>query len=233
MTKILSVGGSIIVPEKPDTTFLSEFVSMCVEWLNSDKNNRLILVAGGGAPARVYQNAYNEVAGKTGLGAQANSADWIGIMATRINAQLLKACFGDYCKNDVVYNPTADDLAFDGQVLVASGWKPGFSTDTDAVYLGEKFDGKTIVNLSNIEKVYTDDPRKNPDAKPLDTITWTDFRKMVGDEWTPGKNCPFDPIASKKAQELGMTVICAGGKNIANIKAILEDKDYIGTTIKG
>lgn len=233
MTKILSVGGSIIVPEKPDTTFLSEFVSMCISWLKSDKNNRLILVAGGGAPARVYQNAYNEVAEKTGLGAQANSADWIGIMATRINAQLLKACFGDYCKNDVVYNPTSENLAFDGQVLVASGWKPGFSTDTDAVYLGEKFDGKTIVNLSNIEKVYTDDPRKNPDAKPLDTITWTDFRKMVGDEWTPGKNCPFDPIASKKAQELGMTVICAGGKNIANIKAILEDKEYIGTTIKG
>lgn len=233
MTKILSVGGSIIVPEKPDTTFLSEFVSMCISWLKSDKNNRLILVAGGGAPARVYQNAYNEVAEKTGLGAQANSADWIGIMATRINAQLLKACFGDYCKNDVVYNPTAENLAFDGQVLVASGWKPGFSTDTDAVYLGEKFDGKTIVNLSNIEKVYTDDPRKNPDAKPLDTITWTDFRKMVGDEWTPGKNCPFDPIASKKAQELGMTVICAGGKNIANTKAILEDKEYIGTTIQG
>ena len=233
MTKILSVGGSIIVPEKPDTTFLSEFVSMCISWLKSDKNNRLILVAGGGAPARVYQNAYNEVAEKTGLGAQANSADWIGIMATRINAQLLKACFGDYCKNDVVYNPTSENLAFDGQVLVASGWKPGFSTDTDAVYLGEKFDGKTIVNLSNIEKVYTDDPRKNPDAKPLDTITWTDFRKMVGDEWTPGKNCPFDPIASKKAQKLGMTVICAGGKNIANIKAILEDKEYIGTTIKG
>ena len=233
MTKILSVGGSIIVPEKPDTTFLSEFVSMCISWLKSDKNNRLIFVAGGGAPARVYQNAYNEVAEKTGLGAQANSADWIGIMATRINAQLLKACFGDYCKNDVVYNPTAENLAFDGQVLVASGWKPGFSTDTDAVYLGEKFDGKTIVNLSNIEKVYTDDPRKNPDAKPLDTITWTDFRKMVGDEWTPGKNCPFDPIASKNAQELGMTVICAGGKNIANIKAILEDKEYIGTTIQG
>ena len=39
MTKILSVGGSIIVPEKPDTIFLSEFVSMCISWLKSDKNN--------------------------------------------------------------------------------------------------------------------------------------------------------------------------------------------------
>lgn len=231
MTKILSVGGSIIVPEKPDTEFLSKFVNMCITWLKADKNNRLILVAGGGAPARVYQNAYKDVCEKTGLSNDANSADWIGIMATRINAQLLKACFGDYCKNDVVYNPTLDDLKFDGQVLVASGWKPGFSTDTDAVYLGEKFDAKTIVNLSNIEKVYTDDPRKNPDAKPLDTISWEDFRKMVGDEWTPGKNCPFDPIASKKAQSLGMKVICAGGKNIDNICAILNDNDYIGTTI--
>ena len=231
MTKILSVGGSIIAPDKPDSEFLSKFVSMCSEWLNANKENRLILVAGGGAPARVYQNGYKEVCEKTGASFDANAADWIGIMATRINAQLLKASFGDYCKNDVVYNPTLEDLTFDGQVLVASGWKPGFSTDTDAVYLGEKFDAKTIVNLSNIEKVYTDDPRKNPDAKPLDTISWADFRKMVGDEWTPGKNCPFDPIASKKASELGMKVICAGGKNIDNIKAILNDQDYIGTTI--
>ena len=234
MTKVLSVGGSIIVPDKPDTEFLTSFVKMCTSWLDEDKSRRLILVAGGGAPARVYQNAYKDVLEKTGNNCNdsSNAADWIGIMATRINAQLVKACFGDYCKNDVVYNPTSDDVKFDGQVLVASGWKPGFSTDTDAVYLGEKFDAKTIVNLSNIEKVYTDDPRKNPDAKPLDTISWADFRKMVGDEWTPGKNCPFDPIASKKAEENGMTVICAGGKNIENIKAILDDKEYIGTTIK-
>ena len=231
MTKILSVGGSIIAPDKPDSAFLSEFVTMCKKWLDAHKQNRLILVAGGGAPARVYQNGLKEVCEKTGDAFDANAADWIGIMATRLNAQLLKACFGDYCKNDVVYNPTVEDLSFDGQVLVASGWKPGFSTDTDAVYLGEKFDAKTIVNLSNIEKVYTDDPRKNPDAKPLDTISWADFRKMVGDEWTPGKNCPFDPIASKKASELGMKVICAGGKNIPNIQAILEDKEYFGTTI--
>lgn len=231
MTKVLSVGGSIIVPDKPDTEFLGNFISMVKEWLDEDKSRRLILVAGGGAPARVYQTAYNEVAAKTGMTADANAADWIGIMATRINAQLLKASFGDYCKNDVVYNPTAEDITFDGQILVAAGWKPGFSTDTDAVYLGEKFDAKTVVNLSNIEKVYTDDPRKNPDAKPLDTISWADFRKMVGDEWTPGKNCPFDPIASKKAESLEMKVICAGGKNIPNIKAILNDEDYIGTTI--
>ena len=97
--------------------------------------------------------------------------------------------------------------------------------------MAEKFGAKVVVNLSNIEKVYTDDPRKNPDAKPLDTISWADFRKMVGDEWVPGKNCPFDPIASAKAEKAGIQVICAGGKNIANIESILNDENFIGTTI--
>ena len=35
----------------------------------------------------------------------------------------------------------------------------------------------------------------------------------------------------QKAQEMGLKVICAGGKNIENIRAILDGKDYVGTTI--
>ena len=241
-TKVLSVGGSIIAPEAPDATFLSEFGAMATDWLLSKKDARLILVAGGGGPARLYQNAYRDVAktftaqqkkaaGFADEAATNNACDWLGIMATRLNAQLLKTVFGPLCEQDVVYNPTQVG-DFTGRILVAAGWKPGFSTDNDAVLLAERFNADTVVNLSNIEKVYTDDPRKNPNAKPLDTISWADFRKMVGDEWVPGKNCPFDPIASKKASEMKLTVICAGGKNIPNIRAILDGKDYIGTTIK-
>lgn len=230
-TKVLSVGGSMIAPDKPDVDFLASFVQMAKEWLAGDDGRRLILVAGGGAPARVYQGAYKEVCSAIGQEAQNEAADWIGVMATRINAQLLKASFGGLCQNDVVTNPTAD-IDFAGKVLVASGWKPGFSSDNDAVLLAEKFGADTVVNLSNIEKVYTDDPRKNPDAKPLDEISWADFRKMVGDEWVPGKNVPFDPVASKKAAELGLTVICSAGKNNANTKNILDGAPYVGTTIK-
>ena len=73
--------------------------------------------------------------------------------------------------------------------------------------------------------------KKNPSAKPIDSISWQDFRKMVGDNWTPGKNTPFDPIASKKAEELNLKVICASGKNIENIKNILDGKDFVGTKI--
>ena len=229
-TKVLSVGGSIVAPEYPDTEFVSRFVAMVKDFLSKNPSDRLILVVGGGGPARIYQKAFREVTG-TAESDGTDAADWIGIMATRLNAQFVKASFGDLCKEDVVTDPTAAK-DFTGRILLAAGWKPGFSTDNDAVLLAEKFNADTVVNLSNIEKVYTDDPRKNPAAKPLDTISWSDFRKMVGDEWVPGKNCPFDPIASKKAESLGLVVICAGGKNIENTRAILEGKAYTGTTIK-
>ena len=233
MVTVLSLGGSIVAPDSPDTIFLPAFEAMVRDWLAQDKEHKLILVIGGGGPARVYQNAYKAVlAARKDGGAVAdnNQADWIGITATRLNAQLVKAIFSDLCPNDVVYDPTAD-FQFQGQILVAAGWKPGFSTDNDAVVLAQRFGAKTVVNLSNIEKVYTDDPKTNPAAKPLDTISWEDFRKMVGDEWTPGKNTPFDPIASKGAQQDGISVICAGGRDIENTRAILDGKPFKGTRI--
>jgi uridylate kinase len=227
MVTVLSVGGSIVAPDNPDPEFLTQFASLVRTWLAEDNSRKLILVVGGGGPARSYQKAYHAVAKDT----SDDQADWIGIMATRLNAQLLKAIFADICPADVVYDPTKVDV-FTGRIIVAAGWKPGFSTDNDAVLLAERFDAQTVINLSNIAKVYTDDPRVNPEAKPIDEITWADFRAIVGDEWVPGKNVPFDPIASMHAQKAGLTVICAAGRDIENLRAILDNKPFIGTTIR-
>lgn len=227
---VLSVGGSIIAPDKVNSVFLSDFLAKIRTYLESNPQDKLIFVCGGGAPARVYQQAYREVISDA-QAQDANAQDWIGIKATHINAELVKAIFGSYCLDSVVTNPTAEDVSFSGRILVAGGWKPGFSTDTDAVYLAKRFGAKLVINLSNIAKVYTDDPRKNPDAKPIDTISWADFRAMVGDEWVPGKNAPFDPIASKLAQEAGIRVICADGRNTDNTLAILNGETFEGTVI--
>ncbi|MCM1321705.1 MAG: UMP kinase [Bacteroides sp.] len=228
MVQVISVGGSIVVPEMPDTDFLMRFAQMIRDWLSADEKRKLILVVGGGGPARIYQNAYKTICGAGSYNTE--QADWIGITATRLNAQLLKAVFSDLCGDAVVYNPTAAD-DFEGRMLIAAGWKPGFSTDNDAVLLAERFSAKTVINLSNIEKVYTDDPRKNPAAQPIDSISWKEFRKMVGNEWVPGKNCPFDPVASSRAEKAGISVICAAGRNIENTRAILDGKNFVGTTI--
>jgi len=226
MVTVISLGGSIVAPDGVDTAFLSAFVEMIRGIIAADSNRRFIFVVGGGGPARYWQNAYREVAGAI----KDEEADWIGIMATRLNAQLVKASMGELCNQEVVTNPM-EVGPLTGHVLTAAGWKPGFSTDYDAVLLAERFGADMVINLSNIEKVYTADPKADPNARPIDKISWADFRSMVGDEWVPGKNVPFDPVASRHAQKIGIKVICASGKNLENTKKILLGKEFIGTSI--
>ena len=226
MVTVISLGGSIVAPDGVDEAFLKDFVALIGELLARDDKRRFILVTGGGGPARAWQNAYRNIASST----VNEEADWIGVMATRLNAQLVKAVMGEWCTQEVVYDPTQVEPLM-GRVLVAAGWKPGFSSDYDAVLLAERFQADAVINLSNIEKVHTDDPKKNPDAKPIDAISWTDFCAMVGDEWTPGKNVPFDPVASRHAARLGLKVICAAGKNLPNLGKILLGEPFTGTTI--
>ncbi len=223
---VLSLGGSIVAPGEIDINFITSFKEAVFKYLQEDEKRKLIIVTGGGAPARVYQQAYKSICDTP----DSYLLDEIGIAATRLNAALIKAVFSSYCDDPVVTNPTSD-VVMTNRILVASGWKPGFSSDTDAVYLAEKFGAKKVINLSNIAKVYTSDPKIDKDATEIDTISWEDFRIMVGDTWTPGKNVPFDPIASKEAERLSLKVICADGRNIANTIAILKDEEFVGTTI--
>jgi uridylate kinase len=227
MVTVISLGGSIVAPDKVDVNFLKDFTRLIRSFIEADSNRRFIFVVGGGGPARHWQNAYKEVCPE---GFVNEEADWIGIMATRLNAQLVKAAMGELCNHEVVTNPLQVD-PLTGRVLVAAGWKPGFSTDYDAVLLAEQFNAEAVINLSNIEKVYTADPKVDPNAKPIDKISWADFRAMVGDEWVPGKNVPFDPVASKHAEKIGLKVICAAGKNLENLKKILNGEEFTGTSI--
>lgn len=225
-TIVLSLGGSIVAPDSVDTALLTSFKEAIVSYLEKDEERRIILVVGGGAPARIYQKAVRIVNEKV----DNKSLDWIGIRATRLNAEMVRASFEPYSEKEIVTDPTAD-FSFEKRVLVASGWKPGFSTDTDAVYLAKRFGSSTVVNLSNIKKVYTADPKIDRNAKPLDFISWPDFLNMVGSEWNPGANLPFDPVASKIASDEKMRVVCMDGRNIENLMAFLEGKSFEGTTI--
>ena len=224
--KVISLGGSIVAPSNPDVEFLTGFKKLVARYLDEDKSRKLIFVVGGGGPARVYQKAAKEIDSSLCN----DSLDWIGIMATRLNAQFVKEIFHPYCTDPVITNPT-ENFLFTSQLLLAAGWKPGFSTDTDAVYLAKKCGASTIINLSNISKIYSDDPKVNPNAIPLDHLSWNDYKKMIGQEWTPGKNAPFDPIATKEASEANLKVITASGKDLNNIEKILYDQEFIGSTI--
>ena len=79
--------------------------------------------------------------------------------------------------------------------------------------------------------MYTADPRTNPDATKIEKISWADFRKLLPEEWKPGANVPFDPIAAKMAQEQGIEVAVMNGKNLEYLEAYLSGKEFIGTVI--
>jgi len=185
------------------------------------------LIAGGGRTTKHYQTAARNV-----LRHQItdDDLDWIGIHATRLNEHLLRTIF-----RDIAYPVIIDDYSVIRKrrepVMVGAGWKPGWSTDYDAVLICKDYGVKTIVNLSNINKVYDKDPKKFKDAKPIDKISWDDFRKIVGNKWVPGMNTPFDPIAAPKAQGLGVKVVVIG-RDFENIRKYFDGEEFIGTIIE-
>lgn len=225
---VISLGGSIVVPDNPDSDLIRAYRTIFQDHIDST-GDRMIVIVGGGATARKYQAAFREAGGDS---ATADAQDWIGVMATRLNAELMRHALAPHCSDPVVYDPTGP-ISFDGSLLIGAGWKPGFSTDYDAVLLAERYGADTVVNLSNIAQVYSADPKTDPDAVPLDRVTWPEFTRIVGTKWTPGKNLPFDPVATKRAAELNLRVIAADGKNLDNTRAILQGKPFFGTTIGG
>ena len=218
---IFSLGGSLIVPDQIDVDFLKKFKDLI---LGSDE--RFALICGGGKICRRYQEAASKISDLDG-----DDLDWLGIASTKLNANLVKTIFKGHVYPEVVDDPT-QPVDFKEKVIVAAGWKPGCSTDKDAVLLAKTLDAKTVINLSNIDYVYDKDPKKFDDAKPIKKMSWDDFQKIVGEEWDPGLNMPFDPIASKEAKELGLKVVILNGKNIGNMKDYLDGKDFVGTVIE-
>lgn len=226
---ILSVGGSLIVPQGGiNTAFLDKLNTFIRSQLAAHPGRQFFLEIGGGATARHYRDAGQKVIGHE---LTRDDLDWLGIHATRLNAQLIRTIFRDIAhpyiikKYEIIRKVTEP-------IVVAAGWKPGWSTDYCAVLLAEDYGVKTVINLSNIRQVYDMDPKENPQAKPIEKISWPDFRKIVGDEWTPGLNAPFDPIAAKKAEEIGVTTVVMDGNDIENLENYFAGKSFIGTTIE-
>ncbi|MBI3069782.1 MAG: UMP kinase, partial [Candidatus Levybacteria bacterium] len=156
---------------------------------------------------------------------------WLGIHATKLNAHLVRTIFRDIAHPYIIKHYEIIRKVSE-PVVVAAGWKPGWSTDYDAVLLCEDYNVKTIVNLSNIDRAYDKDPKKFSDAKPIDKISWEDFRKIVGDEWIPGINAPFDPVAAQKAQEFGVKVIILSGNDFENLEKYFRNEEFVGTVIE-
>jgi len=223
--KVISIGGSIIIPKTGfDIDFLKKFKAMITARVKAGE--KFILVVGGGSTCRAYQQAAKEVSNISNM-----DLDWLGIHATHFNAEFVKLLFGDLAYPKIVSDPTKK-IKTNKPVLIAGGWKPGCSTDRDAVLLAKTYGAKEVINASNISFVYTADPKSNPNAKPIVKMTWPELQKIVGDKWNPGANLPFDPLAAKEAGRLKLKVSFVKGTDLREFEKILNKKEFQGTVIE-
>ncbi len=222
---VLSLGGSMINGSAGfNLEFLKDFKKFILDQVKA--GYRFVIVCGGGRVCREYQTAAKVVGVNKNV-----DLDWIGIYTTHFNASFMKMLFGSLSQEEVLKKET-DKIKWNKALLFSGGWKPGHSTDFDAVMLAKKYGAKTVINLSNIEYVYDKDPNQFADAKKIENIGWKDFRKIVGSKWVPGANLPFDPIASKEAEKLGLKVVVMNGNNLKELDRVLKgENEIIGTVI--
>lgn len=223
---IISLGGSLINPGKISVDFLKQFKIFIEKRVEEDW--KFIIITGGGAPARWYIEGSSAILGKD---ITKNDMDWLGIHATRFNAHLVRTIFRKLAQPAIITDPENDFIDPEKSIVIGGGSEPGWSTDYVSATIAARIKAPYIINLSNIKQAYTEDPKKNPDAKPIDNIKWDDFCAIVGDTWEPGLNTPFDPIASKLAREKNITVLIVEGTNLDNLEKLFKSEEFVGTVI--
>jgi uridylate kinase len=213
---VLSLGGSLVIPNgNVNTKFLIQF-NKFIRYQVSSKKRRFFIVVGGGEIMQQYR-----IAAKTVLKSHVSDhdLDMLGIHATRLNAQLLRSIFVDIACPRIIKHYEII-LKIDKPIAIAAGWKPGWSTDYDAVTLCQDYGIRSMIHMTDGKK-----PRS------FKTMSWNNYRKMAGKTWVSETHYPFDPIASKLADELRVTVKFLDGRNLTNLALALDEENFVGATI--
>ena len=221
---VVSVGGSVINPGEPDKKFLRELARV----INKAQSTvQLAILAGGGRPARIYAGAITELGGSQFL------ADKAAILATRQNASLLIAALGKSAWQSVP--KTFEEAALSassGKIVVMGGTIPGITTDTDAALLAELLGAERVVNISNVDGIYTADPRKDASAKKISRMKFSELSELAskGDTRKPGENFIFDSFACKIIARSKIEAHFVG-PGIEGIRAALLGRKHTGTVV--
>src|SRR5579859_6122734 len=140
---------------------------------------QVALVIGGG-------NIYRGTDGEK-MGMDRVSSDYMGMLATVINALALQNALerlGAYTRvqtaiemskvaEPFIRRRAMRHLEKNRIVLFAGGTgNPYFTTDTAAALRAIEIGADAILKATNVDGIYSDDPRKNPRAKKYKTITY-------------------------------------------------------------
>jgi uridylate kinase len=222
---VLSLGGSLIIPEDVDIKFLKEFKRII---LKNTRKYKFLIGCGGGSIARKYISALK----KTGLNKKFQS--FSGISATRMNARFMSYLFGfdpekgiPHTTRDLKADIKRRDIVFFG----ALEYKPNQTSDSTSANTAKKF--KSIfINLTNVQGLYDKDPKKHKNAKFISKISWKEFDKMANkSKFQPGQHFVLDQTASKIILKNKIPTYIIG-KDLKQLENVLKGRKFKGTLVK-
>jgi len=207
----------------------TDYYTRFCELLKRDIDDiRYIIVVGGGQIARQVISAGKD------FNLESDELDELGIEATHFNAKLLYYLLR---KSDIfAYYSEHPDRETRGsinmnRVIVTGGTTHGHTTDEVAVDMTHKYGDNTVVNVTKIGGIYTDDPNKSKDAELIEVVKASELLKKWGREHVPGASKPFGVAALDRALSSN-TIIHVIGEDISNLeKALFEGTGYSGTKI--
>jgi uridylate kinase len=221
---VVSLGGSVIVPDDDDDAFLKRFSEM----ISSLRDRyQLYLVCGGGKIARYYIKV-----GRS-LGLPESDLDELGILSTRINAALVVYSLGETSIGKV---PTdileAHHLEKKGKVVVMGGTVPGHTTDAVSAMLAKEVKAVRIINGTSVDAAYTADPRKDPNAERLSRITHQQLYELVNiGMHGAGPSNVFDRLGAQIARDSHIDICIVDGRDLDEVRAAIEGKPIKGTVV--
>jgi uridylate kinase len=223
MRAVVKLGGALFRRE-PNVTALKDMGKVLSGFVR--EGNQLVLVAGGGENARTYISAARK------LGAEESTCDLLGIQITRANAELLRLAIGSIASSKI---PTMlSDLPHcvgPGKAVVMGGLQPGQSTNAVAALAAEITRAEILVNGTDVDGIYTEDPKKNPKAKLIPSVNVDKLLGWaMGGEVFAGRYELLDPLAIKIMQRAKMPTRFVSLADPGNILAALQGKD-IGTRV--
>lgn len=191
-----------------------------------------------GVEIAIVVGAGNIWRGRQGTNMDRTRADHMGMLATAINSlalqdaleqigvptRVLTAIEMKQFAEPYIRNKATSHLSKGRVVIFGCGiGSPFFSTDTAAALRAAEINADVIMMAKNIDGIYTDDPRKNPDAVKLDSIS---FDKILADHLTV-----IDSTAASFCMDNNIPLLIFGLDDPANIeKAIMGEN--IGTIVK-
>ena len=221
---VISLGGSLIVPDKVDTGFLGKFRKVIKRNANKHK---FIIVCGGGSVARKYISALEE------SGANPKLQSLAGISATRMNARFMSYFFGLNPERGIPHRMKEIKKYLKRQDVVFCGaleYKPNQTSDSTSAEIAEKFNSD-FINLTDVSGLYDKNPKKFKDAKFIPEISWGKFNSIANKmKFIPGQHFVLDQTASGIIMKKRIKTYILG-KNLNNLDALLKGKKFMGSVI--